>query len=82
MFGKKEEKSTCDCGCCTEIKKPRFDEGRFYVKEDSKSQIGHSSYAFILVDRETGVNYLFLSGEYRQGLTPLLDVDGNVIVSK
>ncbi len=35
----------------------------------------------ILVDKETGVNYLFRSSGYGGGLTPLLDRNGNPIVS-
>lgn len=35
----------------------------------------------ILVDRKTGVNYLFVSSGYAGGLTPLLNRDGTPIVS-
>lgn len=35
----------------------------------------------ILVDRETGVNYLFQHEGYAGGLTPLLDRNGNVVVT-
>ena len=38
-------------------------------------------YSEILVDRETGVNYLFHESEYGAGLTPLLDADGKVLVT-
>ena len=34
----------------------------------------------ILVDRETGVQYLFIKSGYGAGLTPLLDRDGKPIV--
>jgi hypothetical protein len=33
------------------------------------------------VDKETGVNYVFHAGGYAGGMTPLLDKDGNPIVS-
>ena len=36
---------------------------------------------FILVDKKTGVNYLFVSQGYGGGLTPLLDRDGKPIIS-
>ena len=36
---------------------------------------------YILVDRETGVNYLYANGGYGAGLTPLLDKDGKPIVT-
>ena len=35
----------------------------------------------IWVDKETGVNYLYFNAGYSGGLTPLLDKDGNVIVT-
>lgn len=35
----------------------------------------------ILQDTETGVNYLFASAGYAGGLTPLLDRDGNVVIT-
>lgn len=35
----------------------------------------------IWVDKETGVNYLFVSSGYAGGLTPLLDRDGKPIVT-
>ena len=36
----------------------------------------------IWVDRETGVNYLYVQDGYGGGLTPLLDAKGNPIVSR
>ena len=35
----------------------------------------------IYVDRETGVNYLFVASDYAGGLTPLLDRDGKPVIS-
>ena len=35
----------------------------------------------ILVDTETGVNYVFQKAGYAGGLTPLLDKDGKPIVT-
>lgn len=35
----------------------------------------------IWVDRETGVNYLFIQSGYAGGLTPLLDKNGKPVVS-
>ena len=35
----------------------------------------------IWVDKETGVNYLFRSGGYAGGITPLLDADGNPVIT-
>lgn len=35
----------------------------------------------IWVDRQTGVNYMYYSGGYSGGLTPLLDKDGKPVVT-
>ena len=35
----------------------------------------------ILVDKKTGVNYLFVQSGYAGGLTPLLNADGTPIVT-
>ncbi len=35
----------------------------------------------IWVDTQTGVNYLFHAAGYAGGLTPLLDQEGNVVVT-
>ena len=35
----------------------------------------------ILVDKKTGVNYLFVQSGYAGGLTPLLNADGRPIVT-
>ena len=40
-----------------------------------------STSEMILVDKLTGVNYLFVKNGYGGGLTPLLDGSGNVVVS-
>ena len=36
----------------------------------------------IYVDKETGVNYLFIVSGYAGGLTPLLDAEGKPVVTK
>ena len=38
--------------------------------------------AVILVDKETGVHYLFTKSGYSGGLTPLLDAEGKPVVKK
>ena len=35
----------------------------------------------IIVDNETGVNYLYIGSGYGGGLTPLMDAEGRVIVT-
>ena len=36
----------------------------------------------IHVDKETGVNYLYVQNGYSGGLTPLLDADGKPVITK
>lgn len=36
---------------------------------------------YVLVDRETGVNYIYAAGSYGGGITPLLNRDGTPIVT-
>ena len=36
---------------------------------------------YILVDRETGVNYLYAASGYSGGLTVLLDKDGKPVIT-
>ena len=51
-------------------------EDRF-IKVHSEAMGGR----MILVDKVTGVNYLFVSSGYAGGLTPLLDREGKPIVT-
>ena len=56
-----------------------MDEKRF-VKTYSQSGFIDNGVA-IYVDRETGVNYLFMQSGYAGGLTPLLDRDGKPVIT-
>ena len=51
---------------------------RFEVKNTQ----GVLSTGKIIVDTETGVNYLFWQEGYAGGLTPLLNKDGKVVVTR
>ncbi len=53
---------------------------RFEIQE--KENHGIMTEAVVIVDKETGVNYLFVVRGYGAGLTPLLDKDGKVVVTK
>ena len=53
---------------------------RFEIKE--KDDMGFSTHTKVIIDKETGVNYLFLHHGYAGGLTPLLDKEGKPIVTK
>lgn len=57
------------------------DKNRFEVvyKEDNALNKGLK---MVLVDKETGVNYLFLKSGYAGGLTPLLDTDGKPVITR
>ena len=51
---------------------------RFIVKEKSGTfSIG----TFVLVDKQTGVNYLYAASGYSGGLTVLLDAQGKPVVT-
>ena len=55
-------------------------ENRFIkVKTESGGFTGPAT--TVLVDRQTGVNYLFASSGYAGGLTPLLNRDGTSLVT-
>lgn len=53
-------------------------ENRF---ERVYKQSGFSANVQIWVDKETGVNYVYMSQGYGGGLTPLLDRNGTPVIS-
>ena len=54
------------------------EDKRFIVVE---KQSGFSIGTYVLVDRETGVNYLYANSGYSGGLTVLVDALGKPIVT-
>ena len=58
------------------------DENRFKVLYKDGSQIKDAGVRQILVDTETGVNYLVWKSGYAGGITPLMDSEWKVIVTK
>ena len=56
-------------------------ENRFEVVYKDGAQLKDDGLRQILVDTETGVNYLVWKSGYAGGITPLLDSEGNVVVS-
>ena len=52
-------------------------EKRFIVKEEQSYYFGA---ILVVVDTATGVNYLVTYGSGANGVTPLLDANGNVVV--
>ncbi len=57
--------------------RPKKDK-RFLIKEQ---QSGFTLGTYVLVDKKTGVNYLYVQSGYSGGLTVLLDAMGNPIVT-
>ena len=55
-------------------------EKRFEVKLKERDLL-NASY-LVIVDKQTGVNYLLANTGYGAGLTPLLNENGNVVVTK
>ena len=58
------------------------EDERFVVVYKYGASLKDSGVRQILVDRETGVNYLVMKSGSGTGITPLLDSDGKVIVTK
>ena len=54
-------------------------EKRFVIKEEQSLGFGA---VYIVVDTNTGVNYLTTAETGMNGMTPLLDSDGKVIVDR
>ena len=55
-------------------------EKRFEVKLKQRDLL-NADY-LVIVDKQTGVNYLLAHTGYGAGLTPLLDENGKVVVTK
>ena len=57
-------------------------DSRFELVAHEGSQLKDSGLLQVIVDKETGVNYLWIKSGYAGGLTPLLNADGKPIISK
>ena len=65
------------CSSTTEkIETSKLDE-RFLILKDTNSGLGFRS---IIVDKETGVMYLFVGNGYRGGLTVMFDSEGKPLI--
>lgn len=53
---------------------------RFVFKNTEQSLFDET--VKILVDKETGINYLIVSGALGSGVTPLLGADGEIVISR
>jgi ABC-type oligopeptide transport system substrate-binding subunit len=52
-------------------------DSRFYYLKDTNSGL---SYNMIIVDKETGVMYLFHGAGYKGGLTTMVDAEGKPLI--
>ena len=52
-----------------------------YTKESVSDLMFNQVDAIVIVDAETGVNYLFVVHGYAGGLTPLLDKNGKPVIT-
>lgn len=50
--------------------------------ETTYSNIGMSESQAVILDTETGVNYLWVRGTLGGGLTPLYDSNGDIMITK
>lgn len=57
-------------------------DNRFKVILKEGASLKDEGLRQILVDRETGVNYLVMKSGYGLAMTPLLDTNGKPIVNK
>lgn len=57
-------------------------EVRFEIVFKEGSQLKDEGFRQILVDKETGVNYLCWKAGYGSAITPLLDAEGKVVITK
>jgi hypothetical protein len=55
---------------------------RFEIIEKEGNPLDYDGLKQIIVDKQTGVNYLWIRSGFAGGLTPLLDADGKPIVTK
>lgn len=57
-------------------------DNRFIVILKEGTALKEEGVRQVLVDTETGVNYLVLKSGYGLGITPILDKDGKVVTTK
>lgn len=62
------------------MKKDKIKDKRFIVTERYGGGLA-APLTQVLVDRNTGVNYIFVTSGYAGGLTPLLDREGKPIIT-
>ena len=58
------------------------EKDRFVVIRKEGSELRSAGLRQLLVDRETGVTYLFCKSGYGAGITPLLNPDGTPVITR
>lgn len=56
-------------------------EQRFVCIHKEGSQLKDEGMKQVIVDKETGVNYLWVKSGYASGFTPLLDAEGKPVIT-
>ena len=56
-------------------------DSRFEIVAHEGSQLKDSGLLQVIVDKETGVNYLFRRSGNAAGFTPLLDKEGKTVIT-
>lgn len=57
-------------------------EERFEIIHKEGGQLRDDGYRQLMVDKETGVTYLLWKAGYGSAITPLLNADGTVVITK
>lgn len=57
-------------------------DNRFEIVHREGSGISDGGFRQIMVDKETGVNYIIWKSGYAGGITPLLDAEGKPVVTR
>lgn len=58
-----------------------MDKDRFEI-QNAQGNIFSTTKVMIIVDKETGVNYMYVANGNGGGLTPLIDKDGKPVITK
>ena len=57
-------------------------DNRFTVVYKEGNSLTNAGYRQLLVDKHTGVTYLFISCGYGSSITPLLNPDGSPVITR
>ena len=57
-------------------------DDRFVVVHKEGNSLTNAGFRQLLVDKQTGVTYLFISCGYGSSITPLLDAQGKPVITR